>query len=56
MIGVVGIAERSSRGPEAVVIYVLSMPRGRGEGHGGFGVGACHWSVNGPKGILKLFR
>lgn len=53
VVGLVGIEERSSRGPEGVWMYVREIPLGRGVGKGGLGEGARHWRVNGPKGILK---
>lgn len=51
MVAVRGKAVRSSRGPEAVPMWDLEMPRGGAVGRGGLGEGMCHWRVEGPKGI-----
>jgi hypothetical protein len=46
-----GMAERSSRGPEAVRMELLVMPSGSCEDAGGLGDGARHWRTKGPNGM-----
>jgi hypothetical protein len=49
-----GSAERSSRGPDGVVMIFCEIPVGRGDGAGGLGEGVRHWRVKGPKGIVEI--